>query len=226
MTTLELAVFHPASPAIAQFAGVPRIELCEDYASGGLTPSIDFLRATRSVYLGLVFVMVRPRPGDFVYTDREFDTMLQQVEQFRSDGVDGFVAGMLDDHSAIDRRRLAEFMKACGPAPVTFHRAFDKIQDWRDGLDILIYNGCSRVLTSGGAPSAMEGLERLSEMIEYASGRIIVLPGGGVRSTNAWSLIDSLECAELHSAAIPTDTGNPIADEAEVNELMSICSVA
>lgn len=223
MTTLELAVFHPNSLPIAQSAGVSRIELCEDYTAGGVTPSLDFLRETRSVYQGLVFVMIRPRTGHFVYTDREYDAMLRQVELFRMEGVDGFVTGLLDDNHTIDRKRLAGFMKACGDVPVTFHRAFDRVADWRSALATLIDAGCSRVLTSGGAPNAMDGMERLREMGEYAAGRIILLPGGGVRSTNARQIIDSLGCKELHSAAVTSGAPQPIGDEVELKALISIC---
>ena len=223
MITLELAVFHPASTAIAEATGVQRIELCENYAAGGLTPSIDLLHNTRKGYRGLVFVMIRPRPGDFVYTDSEFAEMLQQVETFRSEGVDGFVTGMLDKVNTIDAKKLEAFMKACGPVPVTFHRAFDQVEDWRNGLDVLIAAGCSRVLTSGGESNAWSGMERLREMIDHAAGRIIILPGGGVRSTNAQTIIDALGCSELHSAAIPKGVVQPIADELELKGLLSVC---
>lgn len=224
MITLELAVFHPGSLLLAQSEGVRRIELCEDYAAGGLTPSLDLLQFTRTVYHGLVFVMIRPRPGEFVYTDREFDTMLRQVERFRMEGVDGFVTGVLDDHNSIDRKRLELFLKACGPVPVTFHRAFDKVPDWRNGLETLIDTGCTRVLTSGGAATAMQGLDRLREMVDYAAGRIIILPGGGVRSTNAQDLVVALACTELHSAAIRPGSLNPVADGTELNALVSFCT--
>lgn len=226
MITLELAVFHPASTAIAEATGVQRIELCENYAAGGLTPSIDLLHTTRKGYRGLVFVMIRPRPGDFVYTDSEFAEMLQQVETFRSEGVDGFVTGMLDKVNTIDSKKLEAFMKACGPVPVTFHRAFDQVEDWRNGLDVLIAAGCSRVLTSGGAPSAIEGLNRLREMIEYGAGRITILPGGGIRSSNVLTIIKRIYPKELHTAAIVNTDRNeiiPVADQLELQSIGSAC---
>lgn len=221
---LELAVFHPDSIQVAIAAGINRIELCDDYSAGGLTPSAENFQNARRKYKGQIFTMVRPRTGDFIYSDEEFEIMLRQVDAFAKAGTDGIVSGFLLPDGGIHEEQLSRFVEACHPLPFTFHRAFDRAADWKSNLDSLIRCGCSRVLSSGGTRTAAEGKQQLKEMTAYAAGKLIVLPGGGIRSDNIAELIFFLKPAELHTAAIHPDsirTGEYIADIHEVGRLLS-----
>lgn len=161
---LELACFNPESARIAEVVGVHRLELCEDYTSGGITPSLNFFTEARKLFHDKIFVMIRPRPGSFVYSEEEFHTMLQSLEKFKALGADGFVCGFMNEDQTINENQLGKFIEQCHPFPFTFHRAFDQINDWKLGLDILLKQGCKRLLTSGDGKTAFEGKERLKEM--------------------------------------------------------------
>ena len=134
---LELATFNIESVHIAVAAGVPRLELCEDYTCGGVTPSLNYFNEARKLFHDKIFVMIRPRPGSFVYSDQEFETMLRSLEEFKSLGADGFVCGFMNDDQTINENQLGKFIEQCQPFSFTFHRAFDQVRDWKLGLDIL-----------------------------------------------------------------------------------------
>jgi copper homeostasis protein len=221
MELLELAVFRAESVIVAADTGVQRIEACEDYAAGGVTPSLEFFKSARKAFSGDVFVMIRPRAGDFVYAEPEFKDMLQSVHILSEEGADGFVAGFLQESGEINEAQLKRFTDACAGKPFTFHRAFDLVRDWRQSMDVLMQHGCSRVLSSGGQPTAMQGRYRLKEMQEHAGERMIVLPGGSVRASVAPQLLDTFPFRELHSAAVVHPEG-AIADADEVRALLQL----
>lgn len=222
---LELATFNIESVHIAVAAGVHRLELCEDYTFGGVTPSLPYFREARKVFKKEIFVMIRPRAGSFVYSADEFNTMLADVEKFKSIGADGFVSGCMSDDQTINESQLAQFVSACNPLPFTYHRSFDGILDWKKGLDILVKFGCTRLLTSGDGKTAAEGARRLKEMMDYVEGKLIILPGGGVRSTNLQQLLDACQPGEIHTAGILPENlhkGNFIADESELLKMLGM----
>lgn len=224
---LELAVFNGESCRVAAECGVQRIELCENYTEGGLTPPAELFSFAKSVYGGDIFVMLRPRPGDFVYSHFEEEVILAEAVRFAALGAAGFVAGFLTSAGEINFRQTARLVRACAPLPVTFHRAFDRAAQWKESVDALIEAGCRRVLTSGGLTSAMDGRYQLAEMKEYAAGRIIVMPGGGIRSDNLPEIMTACRPQEVHTAAISALSAakqDYSADQEEVKRLMAIIS--
>lgn len=221
MELLELAVFRAESVIVAADAGVQRIEACEDYAAGGVTPSLEFFKAARKAFPGDIFVMIRPRAGVFVYAESEFLDMLQAVQVLSAEGADGFVAGFLQASGEIHTAQLQRFADACAGKPFTFHRAFDLVRDWRQSMDVLMQHGCSRVLSSGGQITAVHGRYRLKEMQEYAGDKMTILPGGGIRAAAAAQLLDTFPFRELHSAAV-VHPERAIADADEVRALLQL----
>lgn len=220
---LELATFNIESVHIAVAAGVHRLELCEDYTCGGVTPSLSFFVDARKLFHDKIFVMIRPRPGSFVYSEEEFEKMLRSLEMFIEMGADGFVGGFMNEDQTINKNQLGKFLMECQPLPFTFHRAFDQVLDWKLGLDILLKYGCERVLTSGDGKTAEEGMIRLKEMIDYVKGELIVLPGGGIRSSNLESMLDVCQPEEIHTAGITQENllnRKFIADENELLKML------
>lgn len=214
---LELAVFHIRSVEVARKLGAGRIELCTSYADGGVTPGEDFFAHARRAFDGPVFVMIRPRPGNFFYTPGELENMRRSIRRFRSLGADGFVLGCLKGN-AVDQPALSALVESAGGKPVTFHRAVDQTGDFHSALGEIIACGCARVLTSGRAPTAPEGAAVLARAIGLFGARIGFVAGGGVRSTTAGPLLGISGLHELHSAAI-TGAGEA-ADPREVAALL------
>ncbi len=222
---LELATFNIESVHIAVAAGVNRLELCEDYTCGGVTPSLNYFNEARKLFHDKIFVMIRPRPGTFVYSEEEFEKMLRSLEMFIELGADGFVGGFMNEDQTINKNQLGNFLIECQPLPFTFHRAFDQVRDWKLGLDILLKYGCERVLTSGDGKTAEEGMVRLKEMIEYVKGELMILPGGGIRSSNLESMLDACQPEEIHTAGITQENllnGKFIADESELRKMLEM----
>ena len=177
-----------------------RVELNSALFLGGLTPSIGTFRKVKS--LGIpVMVMVRPRDGGFCYTQREFDCMLEDVKAFAEAGAEGLVFGVLNSDGTVDMERNRALIKAAGERQKVFHRAFDVVPEWRTAMDQLVSLGFDRILTSGQAASALEGAETLREMLEYANGRIEILPGGGIRPYNVRDLLIKTGCTQVHASA-------------------------
>ena len=150
-------------------------------------------------------VMVRPRDGGFFYDDTEFASMLEDVRIFASEGVEGLVFGLLMPDGTIDTERCRILVEAAGEREKVFHRAFDLVPDWRKAMDELVAIGFDRILTSGQAPDALKGSETIREMVEYASGRIEILPGGGIRPHNVPYLLRATGCTQAHSSASRTN---------------------
>jgi copper homeostasis protein len=214
---LEIACFNTESAVLAQDAGADRIELCDNYFLGGITPPVDMIKTTREkISIGL-FVMIRPKAGTFNYSDDEFLKMKEQIQRCKELKCDGLVFGMLDSENKVDTDRCKELVQLASPLPCTFHRAFDEVADPLKALEDIIACGFKRILTSGQKSSALQGIALIAELHQKAKGRIIILPGGGVRSQNIADLKQQIKALEFHSSAI---TGNDIiVDPEEVKNL-------
>jgi copper homeostasis protein len=164
-------------------------------------------------------VMIRPRGGDFVYTDAEFEQMKSEIQQFKKINVDGFVFGILNSDYSFDRTRNRELVALASPVPCTFHRAFDVVSNLYESLELLIECGFTTVLTSGHAENVVEGVEVLQALVEKAKGRIVVMPGGGLRFSNIERLDQNVNASFYHSSAI-TDSSE-IANGDEIRKIKS-----
>ena len=197
---IEICCGSIQSAANAKAGGAVRVELCQGLIEGGTTPSpatIDY--AVRE--LGLqVFVLVRPRSGDFCYNELEIKTMEKDVEYCKKAGVAGIVVGFLHPDGTIDTELTKRFVKLAAPLPVTFHRAFDRCTEPLKALEQIIDCGCARILTSGCQPTAMEGAELLKHLVQQANGRIKILAGSGVTPENAAELKRITNVPEIHGS--------------------------
>ncbi len=198
---LEVAVFNIQSALIAAHAGAGRIELCENPADGGTTPSYGTLKTIREKIFIPVFPIIRARGGDFFYSDDEFAVMQKDVLLCKQLGFEGVVIGMLNKDATVDKEITKRLVELAYPLDVTFHRAFDRTKDAYQSLEDIIECGCQRILTSGQMPNAFEGKKLIKKLIEQADDRIIIMPGSGVRSNNIKELADFTGATELHSSA-------------------------
>lgn len=219
---LEIAVFNIESARIAMLAGADRLELCIDLAAGGLTPPAKMIGQAKEEHLSPFFVMIRPKGGDFVYTDAEFSKMKEELLMAKSAGADGFVFGILNVDGTVNEKANKELVTLADTLPCTFHRAFDDITDKQTALEQLISCGFERVLTSGGAGNAADYGNELKQLVSQANGRIIVMPGGGVRSNNLQQIKELTGATEYHSAAIIN--GGTIADADAIKSMLKILS--
>ena len=216
---LEIACFNAESAVIAQQNGADRVELCVNMLKGGTTPDFELARKIRGELSIKMNVMIRPRGGNFVYTDAEFEQMKSEIEQFKDINVDGFVFGILNENNSFNLERNKELVTLAKPIPCTFHRAFDVVSNVYESLESLIDCGFQTVLTSGQGENVMEGIEVLQTLVEKANGRIVVMPGGGLRSTNIRILDQKVNASYYHSSAI-TDSSE-IANDNEVRNIKS-----
>ncbi len=198
---LEIIGFNIESCIAAQEAGADRIELCDNPGEGGTTPSSGFIKAARKALHIDLYVMVRPRGGDFLYSDEEFQIMKDDIAACKTLGCDGVVFGMLTKDGNIDKVKCAKLIGYAYPLEVTFHRAFDRTVDPFKALEDIINIGCERILTSGQQPKAADGLPLLKELVEKAGDRIIIMPGSGITSQNIISIAESTAAIEFHSSA-------------------------
>jgi len=197
-TLVEACVQTVVSAEAAEQAGADRIELCSALELGGVTPGAGLLRAARARVGIPLHVLVRPRAGDFVYCDEELAVMVGEIREARRAGADGIVTGALDPGGFIDRDATARLVEAAGPLPVTFHRAFDQVRDQSWALEVLVELGVTRILTSGGAETADEGIPMLARLVRVSAGRITVLAGGGVRAAGVVRLVTESGVREVH----------------------------
>lgn len=199
---LEACCGNLESVDAAVLGGAPRIELCSRLDLDGLTPSMEELKEARRLYPSLcIMVLIRCREGNFVYSASEVSVMASSVREALSLGADGVVLGALTSSGDVDLPALEAFMKAADGASVTFHRAFDICREPFEALSVISGLGCSRVLTSGHAPSAYEGVSMLRELRLAAPPGLTILPGGGVAPGNAAAILDATGCTELHASA-------------------------
>lgn len=197
---LEVCAGDIASVRAAVAGAAERVELCQALAVGGLTPSIGMIRKAVEIPGIKVHVLIRPREGDFCYSDDEIAVMQTDIRAAVEAGAAGIVIGCLDSDGTVSdvNRSLVE---AAGKCSVTFHRAFDLVRDPYEALDKIISLGCDRILTSGLAPTALEGAAILSQLREKAGDRLIILAGGGVNSRNAAELVRLTGVTEVHGSA-------------------------
>ncbi len=206
---LEICVFNTATAIAAEQAGADRIELCENYANGGTTPSYGYLKTVREKISIPVFPMIRPRGGDYFHSADEIDIIRKDILLCKELGFEGVVFGLLNRDGSIDKENTAKLVEAAYPLEVTFHRAFDRCIHPYEALETLIACGCNRILTSGQEPKVTEGLSMVKQLVEKADGRIIIMPGSGLNSSNVASIIATAGVTEVHTSArirIPSAT--------------------
>ena len=212
MTLVEAAVETLDSALAAERAGADRIELCDNLSEGGTTPDGELVAAIVERIQLPVFVLIRPRAGDFVYSESEFDVMIRDIELTRTMGIAGIVSGALDVKGRVNVKRTRSLVKAAGGLPVTFHRAIDSAADLPAALDDAIEAGVGRVLTSGGAPTAREGVDVIAALVLQARERVSIIAGGGIREHNVHEVIARTGVHEVHGRLI---------DEAQMRGLVN-----
>lgn len=197
---IEIATSDFETTQAAVAGGADRIELCANLSEGGTTPSAGMIEQCSKAFETPIYPIIRPRGGDFLYTNEEFEIMLRDVLVCKQSGCAGIVTGMLAADGTIDERQLSTLVKVAWPMKVTFHRAFDRCKDAFQALEIIINAGCERILTSGQQPTAMQGIQLIKELVAAAGNRIIIMPGSGVREDNIKDLADDTGATEFHSS--------------------------
>jgi copper homeostasis protein len=198
---LEIAANSVASALAAQEGGADRIELCASLGEGGLTPSYATIAMARERLTIPIYVLIRPRAGDFLYDDYELEAMRRDIEACERLGCDGVVIGVLDADGDIATEVCRDLIYAARGLGVTFHRAFDLARDPEHALEHLVALGCERVLTSGQRASAIEGAPLIRALIERASDRLAVMPGAGIDASNIAALREATGATEFHASA-------------------------
>lgn len=201
MINMEVCANSLRSALAAQEGGAIRVELCDNLAEGGTTPSYAQIAMAKKLLNIQLYPIIRPRGGDFLYTDLEFELMKTDIKICRELACDGVVIGILNPDGSVDKKRCAELIALAGHMNVTFHRAFDLSNNLAEALEDIIELGCVRVLSSGGEPSALKGAGRLQELIKQAKNRIIIMPGAGINLSNIQSLIRQTGAREFHASA-------------------------
>ncbi len=199
--TLEVIAFNIESCLIAESAGAHRIELCDNPGEGGTTPSFGFIKEARKNTSIQLYPIIRPRGGDFHYSNDEFEIMKSDVQVCKTLGCDGVVIGLLNNNGTVDKERVKELVAIAYPMGVTFHRAFDRTIDAFQALEDIIDSGCERILTSGLRPNALEGADTIALLIEKANNRIDIMPGSGIRSNNIIEVLQKTTATSFHSSA-------------------------
>ena len=197
---LEVCVDSIESAMAAALGGAFRVELCDYLTGGGTTPSAGMIEIVRkNIDIGL-HILIRPRRGDFLYSDHEFNIMKKDIEICRNLGADGVVIGLLLSNGTIDLERTEELVSLAGPMSVTFHRAFDLTPDPEEALEDLLKLKIDRLLTSGQQATAMQGVELIRKLKEQADGKMIIMPGGGVNEENVRTIITRTGVSEIHAS--------------------------
>ena len=198
---LEIIAFNIESCTIAQASGATRIELCDNPGDGGTTPSYGFIKAAREKLHIELYCMIRPRGGDFFYSDDEFEIMKTDVLQCKQLGCDGVVIGLLNKDATVDLTRSKKLVELAYPMGVTFQRAFDRVSDPFKALEDIIATGCERILTSGLVPSCLDGAPLIAKLVQQADERIVIMPGSGLRSGNVIDVAKITGATEFHTSA-------------------------
>jgi copper homeostasis protein len=222
---LEVCAGSLQSALNAQAGGAHRIELCDNLSEGGTTPSPGTIRQAVQMLNIPVFVLIRPRPGDFLYSEAEFESMKADVLFCKEHRAEGVVVGILRADGTVDLDRMSELIRLARPMQVTFHRAFDMVKEPFRALEDIIAIGCDRILTSGQAPTVMEGSGLIAKLVHQAGDRIVIMPGSGISEKNAVEVLRLTGAKEIHASlrsAVPsamefknykTSMGNPGTDE-------------
>ncbi len=232
---LEVAVFSIEAAISAINAGADRIEFCENPNEGGTTPSYGSLQTLIKLTKVPIFPIIRPRGGDFLYSHNEFECIKADLKLCKDLGYPGAVVGLLKEDGSIDIARTKILVDLAAPMEITFHRAFDRCNDPIKGLEDIIQTGCKRVLTSGQLPNVVDALPLIKMLNVKAEGRIIILPGSGVRSNNCKQIVQETGVFEIHSSArkaipsqmefnAPSMNENMISmgvDEMEINRMLA-----
>ncbi len=211
---IEVCVDSVASAVAAERGGAVRVELCSDLLEGGITPSAGLIATTRSqISIGL-HPIIRPRPGDFCYSEQEVEIMGRDIETAKELGADGVVLGLLDPEGNVDVERTRELVELAKPLSVTFHRAFDMSSDLFRALEAVCRTGANRVLTSGGEQTCFEGIDSIAALVEAAQGRVAIMAGGGIGHRDAQTIVERTGVREIHvglssSVASPMRYRNP-----------------
>jgi len=223
---LEIAANSVASALAAQEGGAGRVELCTALELGGLTPSHAQIALARERLRIPLYVLIRPRAGDFLYGELECEVMQRDIEACAALGCDGVVLGVLDAEGRVDTARCRSLIAAAGKLGVTFHRAFDLTRDPAQALEDLAALGCERVLTSGAQASAVDGAALIRDLVAQAAGRLAVMSGAGVTAQNIAALAAATGAHEFHASAkrqLPSGMQHrrPLLGEMEGGELRS-----
>lgn len=198
---LEICANSVQSAVAAQTGGAQRIELCQNLEQGGITPSFGLVNRVQELLTIPVFVLIRPRPGNFIYNADELAIMAADITQCRRAGCAGVVLGALDRSGRVDVPVCQALIEAASPMQVTFHRAFDVCANQAQALEEVIALGCQRILTSGGQATAPAGQQQLAALVQRAAGRISIMPGSGVTPHTIADLIQSTGASEFHASA-------------------------
>lgn len=198
---LEICCTSLADALAAQNGGADRIELCTSLNVGGLTPDKALLQEVCANLSIPVYVLIRSRAGNFEYSKEELQLMLEQIIQAREAGAHGIVCGALQSDGRLHVEHTRQMIETAGPLPFTFHRAFDVCSGREDAIGQLAVMGVQRILTSGGKPTAVAGVEQLQQFQDWAQGRLTIMAGGGVRPENLQVLLDKTPLIAFHSAA-------------------------
>lgn len=206
---LEICVDSVESSIAAEQGGADRVELCSDLLEGGITPSAGLIAMVRrNIRIG-VFVMIRPRGGDFCYAEAEFAVMQEDIRRVRDLGADGLVLGILNEDAMVDVARTTELVRLAEPLPVTFHRAIDMTPDPATALAAVVETGARRVLTSGGAARVPEALDMVARMVATAGERLAVMVGSGINPETIATVAEATGASEFH-AALRTPSPSPV----------------
>lgn len=197
---LEVCAGSLTSALNAGEAGAHRVELCDNLSEGGTTPSPGVIMQAVTKLQIPVFVLIRPRSGDFIYSDAEFEAMKEDIVFCREQGAKGIVSGVLKTDGSVDKDRMEELVDLARPMKITFHRAIDMVRDPFLALEDIIALGIDRILTSGQANSAIEGTGLISELVKMAGDRIIIMPGSGINEMNIISLYQKTKTFEFHAS--------------------------
>jgi copper homeostasis protein len=216
---LEIACFNVQSCELAQEAGADRIEFCDNYSLGGITPSQTDIFEVKKLLQIPLHVIIRPRGGNFVYDTEEIEMMKHDILFCKEHNINGVVFGVLNPDNTIDVKANKELVELAKPMSVTFHRAIDECVDIKKALGEIIGLGFNMVLTSGGKQNALEGIETLKNCQEKFGEKITIIPGGGIRSNNIGLIAKETGCIQFHSAALTNSSD--IADANEIKYLQA-----